>query len=220
MRWVDRVAENFSAVLWRSLAPETDPQTLAAELANLLSRGAPPELPQTRLPLEEKYKRTRSRALNGLNPDDALALLRLEHLSAPEAWPALVEIYRGHPGWLKAAARATQTWFGGNAAEFVSFGGWLSEGVLASLNELCDRLTDSERRILCFLARQGAPVAIASLRQAVNLSPAESLAPIESLRRRSLLEIDRSNPATTARLIPVLRAWTTETLARQMEAET
>ncbi|MDY7015460.1 MAG: hypothetical protein SVX43_18065, partial [Cyanobacteriota bacterium] len=174
------------------------------------------EAPIDWLPLEEKYKRTRSRVLNGLNPDDGLALLRLENLSAPEAWPALVEIYRGHPGWLKAAARATQTWFGGNAAEFVSFGGWLSEGVLASLNRLCDRLADSERKILYFLAQQSAPLAIASLRQALNLSPAESLAPIESLRRRSLLEIGKSNRTTTVCLTPVLRAWVSETLARRM----
>jgi hypothetical protein len=282
---VDRVAENFSAVLWRTLTPETDPPTLAAELTNLLIRGAPPELPQNRpksqypltqlfdrlraercllvldgleaaflrgtwagtwrtemmgfaswldwaargrhpscilvtsteapidwLPLEEKYKRTRSRTLNGLNPDDGLALLRLENLSAPEAWSTLVEVYRGHPGWLKAAARATQTWFGGNAAEFVSFGSWLSEGVLASLSGLCDRLTDSERHTLCFLAQQSEPVAIAPLRQALNLSPTQSLTLIESLRRRSLLEIGKLGCATTLNLNPTLRAWATETL--------
>ncbi|MBD2580081.1 NB-ARC domain-containing protein [Oscillatoria sp. FACHB-1406] len=274
-QFVDRVANQFSAVIWRTITSDTDPHTLAAEIAELLSRGSPPPIrpkpPQDRLfnrlqtercllildgleaaflggswagtwraemadfaslldraargrhpscilvtsreqPLdwvswEEKYKRTRSRTLNGLNLEDALALLQEQNLTAPEAWSELVEVYRGHPGWLKAAARSTQTWFGGNAAEFVSFGGWLCEGILASLNGLYDRLTDSEKHTLSFLSQQSTPVAIASLRQVLNLSAMESLTIIESLRRRSLLEMSRLGSTTTINLAPGLRTW-------------
>jgi hypothetical protein len=113
-----------------------------------------------------------------------------------------------------AAAKAAWEWFEGNAAELIGFGGLLSEGILADLTHLGDRLTPSERCTLCFLAARSEAVPIPLLRQTLNISPTEGLALIESLQRRSLIAKVKFGSSTAIALPPVIRAWAAETLTR------
>ncbi|TAD80843.1 MAG: hypothetical protein EA001_00005 [Oscillatoriales cyanobacterium] len=172
------------------------------------------EIPINWTALETKYRRTRSLVVNGFDMADGMAFLHTQALAPVEVLPELSAAFRGHPGWLLAAAQATHKWFDGDAAEFVRFGGLLPEGVLADLTHLGDRLTPSEKYALCLVALQPAALPVPTLRQAMNVSPTESFALIESLQRRSAIEKTKFGSSTAIALQPVIQAWAAETLAR------
>lgn len=157
--------------------------------------------------LEDKFSRTKSLQLGGLNEATAMELLQQWELADSERWLELLAIYRNHPAWIRSVSQTVCSWFAGSAAEFLDFGALLPGEVAAVLERVGNRLTDLEQQALLCLGKQPSPIPLVKLRDVLGISPIDSLALVLSLERRSLLEKARMGGTTVLSLSPVLRAW-------------
>lgn len=158
--------------------------------------------------LEDKFSRTKSLQLGGLNEATAMELLQQRELADPERWLELLAIYRNHPAWIRSVSQTVCSWFEGSTAKFLDFGALLPGEVAAVLDRIGTRLTDLERKALLCLGKQSQTIPLVKLRDVLGISPMDSLALVQSLERRSLLEKGRMAGTTVLSLSPVLQAWT------------
>lgn len=165
------------------------------------------EVPMNWNGLEDKFARTKSLQLGGLNDAIAQELLQKWELADSERWLELLTIYRNHPAWMRSVAQTICSWFEGSVAEFLDFGALLPPDVAAVLAGVENRLTPLERQALLCLGKQLSPIPLVALRDILGISPTDSLTTILSLERRSLLEKERIGGTTVLSLSPILRAW-------------
>lgn len=165
------------------------------------------EVPMSWNGLEDKFARTKSLKLGGLNDAIAQELLQKWELADSERWLELLRIYRNHPAWMRSVAQTVCSWFEGSVAEFLNFGALLPPDVAAVLAEVENRLTHLERQALLCLGKQLSPIPLVALRDILDISPIDSLTTVLSLERRSLLEKGRREGTTVLSLSPILRTW-------------
>jgi uncharacterized alpha-E superfamily protein len=115
--------------------------------------------------LEDKFARTKSLKLGGLNDAIAQELLQKWELADSERWLELLRIYRNHPAWMRSVAQTVCSWFEGSVAEFLNFGALLPPDVAAVLAEVENRLTHLERQALLCLGKQLSPIPLVTLRE-------------------------------------------------------
>jgi len=136
----------------------------------------------------------------------------------------LIRLYRGHPLALKLMATTIQEIFGGQVDEFLSQSTLVLGDIMPSIfHQQIQRLSSSETIIINWLALANRPITFNHLRQYLRFSPistSEIVAALESLKRRSLLEVVPSDTSTPWFSIePVLMKYVISQLAEQFSQE-
>jgi len=138
----------------------------------------------------------------------ATEILRQKSLLNPETWENLINTYRGNPLWLKIVATTIQEIFRGRVAEFLKYDMlFLGEELAATLHPQINRLSELEKNLICHLSREANSVSIEQLLQDADLSPSELFNGLQSLGRRSLVEIEEQENESLFNLCPVVRQY-------------
>ncbi|MEG3939392.1 MULTISPECIES: NB-ARC domain-containing protein [unclassified Microcoleus] len=145
------------------------------------------ETPREIAVLEGKNQPVRSLQLNGLG-GEAGEILREKGLAEHEKWSELIELYRGNPLWLKIVATMIQDLFDGSLSEFLSDEPLFLGDLESLLHQPFNRLSESEKQVMSWLASETAPVSISKVPENMRLSRSQFLKVMQSLGRRSLIE--------------------------------
>jgi DNA-binding CsgD family transcriptional regulator/GTPase SAR1 family protein len=129
----------------------------------------------------------RSLTLEGLGEASRL-LLKEKGLSGENNWEYLIRDYRGNPLMLKAVANTIHEVFDGDVTDFLSNAIFTYE-VTGVVQEMLQRLSHLETKILSQMGNSQTPVAFSELKGRLNeLSSQDLISGLSSLRQRSLLE--------------------------------
>ena len=138
----------------------------------------------------------------------AAEIFRQKSLLNPETWENLINAYRGNPLWLKIVATTIQEIFRGRVAEFLKYDMlFLGEELAATLHPQINRLSELEKKLISQLSREANSVSIEQLLQDADLSPSELFNGLQSLGRRSLVEIEEQENESLFNLCPVVRQY-------------
>jgi hypothetical protein len=146
------------------------------------------EKPREITALEAENRATRTLHLKGLG-EEAAEILREKGLADEEKWSELITLYQGHPSWLNIIAATIWELFDGSVSLFLADGSDLFLGDLEPLLEThLERLSESEKKALYWLATQNEAVDISRQPADSELSKSEFWQAIQSLARRGLVE--------------------------------
>ncbi|MEG4270879.1 MULTISPECIES: NB-ARC domain-containing protein [unclassified Microcoleus] len=149
----------------------------------------------------------RSLQLKGIGTA-AAEIFQQKSLLNPEKWENLINAYRGNPLWLKIVATTIQEIFRGRVAEFLKYDMlFLGEELAATLHPQINRLSELEKNLICRLSREASSVSIEQLLQNADLSPSDLFNGLQSLGRRSLVEIEEQENETLFSVCPVVRQY-------------
>jgi DNA-binding CsgD family transcriptional regulator len=163
--------------------------------------------------LEGETLPIRSFKLGGLG-DAAKLLLKEKGLSGEKNWGELIRGYRGNPFMLKLAATTIKEVFDGSVTEFLA-ATLFTHDISDFVEELLERLSDLEKRILYQMALKKEPIILKELQHTLSeVSPQELIRGVASLRQRSLIE--RAEGGFT--LPPVVMEVTTQLITSSEEA--
>jgi len=138
----------------------------------------------------------------------AAEIFRQKSLLNPETWENLINAYRGNPLWLKIVATTIQEIFRGRVAEFLKYDMlFLGEELAATLHPQINRLSELEKNLISRLSREANSVSIEQLLQDADLSPSDLFNGLQSLGRRSLVEIEEQENESLFNLCPVVRQY-------------
>jgi WD40 repeat protein len=154
----------------------------------LTSREKPAEIAT----LEGETLPVRTLFLEGLPDPVAIDIFKAKGLFGSEAeYHHLSQLYQGNPLALKIVATAIQDIFAGEIGDFLAQKTVIFNGVRVLLDEQFQRLSNLEREVMYWLAINREPVSLEELRAdfVVPISTSKLLEVLESLRRRSLIEI-------------------------------
>lgn len=164
------------------------------------------ETPREIAALEGKNQPVRSLQLNGLGAV-AGEILREKGLAEDAKWSELIEQYRGNPLWLKIVATMIQDLFNGSISELLSEDTLFLGDLESLLHQPFNRLSESEKQVMSWLASEIAPVSISKLPENMQLSRSQFLKVMQSLGRRSLVEKIQEGDRTFFTLCPVLKEY-------------
>ncbi len=164
------------------------------------------ETPREIAVLEGKNQPVRSLQLNGLGAE-AGEIFREKGLAEDEKWSELIEQYRGNPLWLKIVATMIQDLFNGSLSEFLSDDTLFLGDLESLLHQPFNRLSESEKQVMSWLASETAPVSISKVPENLQLSRSHFLKVMQSLGRRSLVEKIQEGDRTFFTIGPVLKEY-------------
>jgi NB-ARC domain len=145
------------------------------------------EKPREIAALEGQNQPVRSLQINGLGAE-AGEILKEKGLTEDAKWSELIEQYRGNPLWLKIVATMIQDLFNGSLSEFLSEDTLFLGDLESLLHQPFNRLSESEKQVMSWLASETAPVSLAKVPENIQLSRSQFLKVMQSLGRRSLVE--------------------------------
>ena len=145
------------------------------------------EKPREIAALEGDGKNCQTLQLNSVG-EPAREIFTEKSLANSEKWSELIDLYRGNPLWLNIVAAAIKDLFSGQISEFLSYDSLVLGDLEYLLHQHFQRLSDSEKHVMSWLANQIKAVEISKKPALLELSPSEFLKAVESLRRRSLIE--------------------------------
>jgi len=161
------------------------------------------EKPREIAALEGDGKNCQTLQLNSLG-EPAREIFTEKSLSESEKWSELIDLYRGNPLWLNIVSAAIQDLFSGKISEFLSYDSLVLGDLEYLLHQHFQRLSDSEKQVMSWLANQIKAVEITKKPALLELSPSEFLKAVESLRRRSLIEKVQKGDRTLFKLQPAI----------------
>ncbi|XZN89206.1 MAG: ATPase [Microcoleus sp.] len=167
------------------------------------------EKPREIAALESQQKNCQTLQLNGLG-EAAREIFTKKGLAESEKWSELIELYQGNPLWLNIVAAGIQDLFSGNVADFLSYNSLVLGDLEYLLDQHFQRLSETEKQVLCWLANQNKPVEISKKPALLELSPSEFLKAVESLRRRLLIEKVQKGDRTLFQLQPAIAEYIKE----------
>ncbi|MEG3922046.1 NB-ARC domain-containing protein [Microcoleus sp. T3_A4] len=166
------------------------------------------EKPREITALEAVNLSTQTLNLKGLG-EQAAEILREKELADEEKWSDLIDLYQGHPSWLNIIAATILELFNGSVSLFLADG--TADLFLGDLEPLLEshleRLSDSEKKALYWLASQNEAVDISRQPADSELSQSEFWQTIQSLARRSLVEKMLVGARSMFFLNPVFKAY-------------
>jgi len=173
------------------------------------------EPPREIVALNRENARVRILPLNGLGAA-AGEILRDKSLLEPEKWETLINTYRGNPLWLKIVAAMIIELFGGRVAEFLKYDTlFLGEELKARLQQQCDRLSELERQVMCYIANEIQPISLSQIIENVQLSPDDLFNVLQSLGNRALIEKQEQHNQALFSLSPVMRQYVKTEYSRE-----
>ena len=136
----------------------------------------------------------------------AKEILADKGLQDETSWDEFIGLYSGNPLALKIVANTIQDLFDGKVAEFLQQDTLLLGDFNYFLYQQFNRLSELEKNVMRQLASLGPSVSLPQLRQGQepHESWSEFLEALESLGRRSLIEISKSGDQTLLTLQPVI----------------
>jgi WD40 repeat protein len=153
------------------------------------------EKPQEFVLLEGEKLPVRSLQLTGLKVAEGREIFRAKgDFSGSEAeWQLIIEHYAGNPLALKMIAAAIQDVFENDVANFIEFvrqGNLVFDDIRNLLERQFNRLTDTEKEIMYWLAIERESVTLQELQEnsVSSTSSGEILPALASLQRRSIIE--------------------------------
>ncbi len=150
----------------------------------LISSAKPPDIET--LEIQNKY--TKTLYLQGLG-EDAKVILRDKGLKDEDKWDELITLYQGHPGWSNIIILTIIEFFNAKVSRFLTANDDLFLGdIEALLENNLERLSESENKVITWLATQNEPIDIFQKPTDIELSNARFLQIIQSLTRRCLVE--------------------------------
>ncbi|WP_293133757.1 NB-ARC domain-containing protein [Microcoleus sp. bin38.metabat.b11b12b14.051] len=165
------------------------------------------ENPREITALTGEHSPVRTLQLKGIGTD-ATEIFKHKSLLNPEKWEYLINAYRGNPLWLKIVATTIQEIFRGRVADFLKYDMlFVGEELAAALHPQINRLSELEKKLICRLSREANSVSIEQLLQDADLSPSELFNGLQSLGRRSLVEIEEMDNETVFSVCPVVRQY-------------
>jgi len=148
--------------------------------------------------------------LTGLG-DCANQILKDKELLDEQMWDILIEKYQGHPLWLEMTATMIQELFAGSVSEFLSDPSLiLSNEICSQLKRIWVRLTETEKQIINYLAKQEKALSLSYVLQEKpnNYNPEIILNTIQSLKRRGFLDNEQNGDyASLLRLNRILEVY-------------
>lgn len=123
----------------------------------------------------------------------ASQLLTARKLQDKNQWSRLIELYNGNPLWLNIIATAILDLFNGSVQQFLSYSTLFLGDLEPILKQHYQRLSESEKILINWLANQDKPVDISD-KPPELLSDSDFLKAIQSLRKRNFLD---KSPALT-----------------------
>jgi len=165
------------------------------------------EKPREITALEAENRATRTLHLKGLG-EEAAEILREKGLADEEKWSELITLYQGHPSWLNIIAATIWELFDGSVSLFLADGSDVFLGDLEPILEShLERLSDSEKKALYWLATQNEAVDISRQPADSLLSKSEFWQAIQSLARRGLFEKVLVGTRSKFQIDPVFKAY-------------
>ncbi|MCT7948680.1 NB-ARC domain-containing protein [Ancylothrix sp. C2] len=155
--------------------------------------------------LETENRPIHTLELNGL--DNAQEILQEKNLSQPQKYSKLSDLYQGNPLWLNIITATIQELFNSNISEFLSYEDLFLGDIEPLLNQHFQRLTQSEKQLLSWLANQNHPIDISKKPLSLQLTPPEFLKVIQSLNRRCLLQKTTDNHRQQYILPPIIKQY-------------
>lgn len=150
-----------------------------------------------------RHKFTHCLKLTGLG-DSAKQILKDKELLDEPMWDILIEKYQGHPLWLEMTATMIKELFAGSVSEFLSAPSLiLSNEICSQLKRVWVRLTEAEKKIVNYLAKQEKALTLNHVLQEKpnNYNPEIILNTIQSLKRRVFLDNEQNGaPASLLKL--------------------
>ena len=138
--------------------------------------------------LEAENRPLQTLNLKGLG-EEATEIFREKGLIDQENWLKLITMYQGHPSWLKIIASTIIELFNGSVSMFLSDQNDIYLGDLEpNLESHLERLSESEKTIIHWLANQDQPVNISQKPANIELSKPQFWQAIQSLIRHNLIE--------------------------------
>lgn len=165
------------------------------------------EKPREITALEAVNRPARTLHLKGLG-EQSTEILREKELTDEEKWSDLIALYQGHPSWLNIIASTIVELFDGSVSQFLADETDIFLGDLEPLLEShLERLSDSEKKVLYWLASQNEAVDISRQPTDSDLSQSEFWQAIQSLARRGLVEKVLVGGRSMFFLNPVFKAY-------------
>lgn len=136
-------------------------------------------------------------------------ILADKQIPQSSAWDELITVYQGHPLALKIVATLINELFNGDVAQFLRQNTLFLGDLQFILHQQYQRLGDNEKNILNTIAETDKPLSLQELtaRYATQLRCSEIMDCLNSLKRRSLLEIDENNQLNFYSIQPVVRKY-------------
>lgn len=169
-------------------------------------------LSQEKLPefeILERSKNLQNLYLNGLDYDDAKTILQDYGLTDNEHWAKFIEIYAGHPLWLKLIGKTIKDLCNGSVADFLEINDSVFLGDIANhLNRrFMDILSDGEKQVMYLLAKSNEALTINQMANNLKLAKSDLLQICQSLDRRFLIEKREGTKNIMFTLRPVFKAY-------------
>ena len=164
------------------------------------------EKPREIATLEAAQGKCRSLKLQGLGASGR-EICKERGLSDPDKWLELIQLYSGNPLWLNIVATMIIDLFDGSVAEFLSCPTFCLGDVETLLHKHCQRLSDSEKQVMFWLASQEVAVEISSPPENIPLPPSDFFTAVHSLRRRCLIDKVPANRRSGFTLQPVIKEY-------------
>ncbi len=175
------------------------------------------EKPKEIVSLEGDDLPVRTLKLSGLDEQGGEYILKDKHLQGTDVeFQMLVRHYTGNPLALKIVATTIRDLFDGHIEEFLRQETTAFGDIRDLLDQQFERLQDSEKQLMYWLAINREPVPLSTLQEdAVSMSRLNLLESLESLGRRSLIEQN----AACFSLQPVVMEYVTSLFVAKVGAE-
>ena len=136
--------------------------------------------------LDEEIYPVKCLELRGL---DNIEIMKNLGLRDEEKWSKLIELYEGNPVYLKDIASLIKNVFLGKVSEFLTENSLiLTEDMKFRFNELFERLSTIEQKIVIELSKCDRNISREDLSQGLSLSSMDLINGLQSLRKRYLLK--------------------------------
>ena len=127
------------------------------------------EKPREIAALESHPKNCQTLQLTGLG-EPAREIFPEKGLPESEKWSELIDLYRGNPLWLNIVPAAIQDLFSGKVSEFLSYDSLVLGDLKYLLHQHFQRLSDSKKQVMSWLANQIKAVEISKKPALLELS--------------------------------------------------
>lgn len=157
--------------------------------------------------IPNNQKLVRSLEIAGLK-ESAQQILTDKNLLDEQDWDALITKYQGHPLWLELIATMIQELFSGRVSEFLAYSDFiLTPEIIYQFNQIWLRLTDSEKKVINYLAKQENAMSLNQVLQEISIhNTPDILNTIQSLKKRCLLK-NTNNEVGLFKINSILKAY-------------
>ena len=177
------------------------------------------ETPEGIFQLEQHDSLFHTLKVSGLDTSGAKLLLsETEGLLPSASWEQSIAYYQGNPAFLSIAAKIIKELFNGNVEEFLA----QNSLVLGEINRLLDktlqRLSILETEILYWAVGESKPISLAEIKKNIPLSiyTVDLIEAIESLKARSLVEVDMLEQRSVIIIPPIIKELVTNYFIAQI----